>query len=195
MRMRAKPQSARRTSLMPPKKTSPSAPEAAAILAAAQSLAITAVTTAQIEGRKVIASAAADALVVVQTATTKALSDFPRLQDDIREIRKAQADYASDNRADVQALTAEVRAGFVRTNGSVIKAQTSLTDHERADEKLQADLVVRLTALEKLHTGFKKVVWITFAAAIAALFTVVSDVAIKHWWPTPSAPTVVSQSR
>ncbi len=63
---------------------------ASAVVAAAAGLATTVISTAATEATRTLAVAAADAAKVVEAAAAKAVADFPRMTEDIREIRNAQ---------------------------------------------------------------------------------------------------------
>ena len=67
------------------------ADRAVAVIAAAASLATAALATAASEAIKTITTAAELAAKVVTDAAAKAVSEFPRLQEDIRELRVNQA--------------------------------------------------------------------------------------------------------
>lgn len=68
---------------------------AAAVVAAAASLATTAVASAAATATTTLTEAATLAAKVVAEAANKAINEFPRLQDDIREIRAAQSGEAA----------------------------------------------------------------------------------------------------
>src|ERR1035437_5303871 len=72
---------------MPVKK---SVKEAPAVVAAAALLATSAIATAAADALKTLNAAAAVSAKVVAETASKALSEFPRLQEDIGEIRAAQ---------------------------------------------------------------------------------------------------------
>lgn len=77
---------------MAPKSSKPSnaVPTAAAIINIAAGLATATIAVAAGEATKTLSAAAALALQTLDTAATKAVSEFPKLQEDIRELRVAQ---------------------------------------------------------------------------------------------------------
>ncbi len=76
--------------MTPPAQSKRSIEEASAVVTAAAGLATTVIATAAQDATKALAIAASEAAAVVSHAAAKAVSEFPRLQDDIREIRVAQ---------------------------------------------------------------------------------------------------------
>ena len=127
---------------MPVKK---SVKEAPAVVAAAALLATSAIATAAADALKTLNAAAAVSAKVVAETASKALSEFPRLQEDIREIRAAQKSDSNTTVAMVRDLlqahtssdevwlksidttVSAVEAHMIKQNGRLDKAETHIT--------------------------------------------------------------------
>jgi|ERR1035437_5922785 uncharacterized membrane protein YdbT with pleckstrin-like domain len=127
---------------MPLKKSTKEAP---AVVAAAALLATSAIATAAADALKTLNVAAAVSAKVVSETASKALAEFPRLQDDIREIRAAQQSEAgntvsmvrdllqahtSAEEVQLQSLVTTVKAvegHMIKQNGRLDKAETHIT--------------------------------------------------------------------
>ena len=126
--------------------------DAAAIIAAAASLATAAVAGAAATATGTLTSAASTAIAtlteaaalaakVVTDAATKAVSEFPRLQEDIREIRQSQSNEGANLTKVVSALLdAHTKAEEVR----LTNIDTTCSDID----KHIGEQGVRLTAVE-----------------------------------------------
>ena len=102
--------------------------DAQAIVAAAAGLATSTIASAAADALKTLNAAAAISAKVVADTASKALAEFPRLQEDIREIREAQRTDAGSTvsmvRDLLQAHTSgeEVRLESIETTGKAIEA-------------------------------------------------------------------------
>jgi len=119
--------------------------DAASIIAAASAIATTTITTAAADAVKTLNTAAAQSAKIVSDTASKALSEFPRLQDDIREIRTAQQMESSTTVSMVRDLiqthtkgqdivlnsinttVKAVEAHMITQNGRLDRAETHIT--------------------------------------------------------------------
>ncbi len=130
--------------------------DATSVIAAAAGLATSTIAIAADGAMKTLSTAAADAVKTLSAAATisakvvsdtaeRALAEFPRLQDDIREIRMAQQAESGMTTEMVKALLIahtsteeeklksidasliEVKAHLVKQNGRLAKAETHIT--------------------------------------------------------------------
>lgn len=154
----------------PRKKTSllvhtgrPDIDDAAAVVSAAAGLATTVIASAATDATRAVAAAAGEATKALATAAStasqvvtdsakQALSEFPRMQEDIREIRTGQNGLTStltsvvtevlnshtsaqdaklatsDGKlTSIAAAVEEIRGHMVKQNGRLAKAETSIT--------------------------------------------------------------------
>src|ERR1035437_2064265 len=127
---------------MPVKK---SVKEAPAVVAAAALLATSAIATAAADALKTLNAAAAVSAKVVAETASKALSEFPRLQEDIREIRAAQKSDSNTTVAmvrdllqahtssdevwlkSIDATVTAVETHMIKQNGRLDKAEVHIT--------------------------------------------------------------------
>lgn len=128
---------------MPPIRKTPK--DATAVIAAATGLATSTIAVAAAEALKVLHAAAEVQAKVVADTASKALSEFPRLQEDIREIRNAQQTDSGTTVTMVRELieahakgeefvldsihttVKAVEAHMVKQNGRLDKAETHIT--------------------------------------------------------------------
>ena len=119
--------------------------EASAVISAAAGIATSTIAAAAADALKTLNAAAAVSAKIVADTASKALAEFPRLQEDIREIRAAQQNEAGSTVSMVRDLlqahvgSEEVRlqsiddtvhaveAHMVRQNGRLDKAETHIT--------------------------------------------------------------------
>ena len=167
------------------------ADDAASIIAAAASLATAAVASAASTATATLTSAASTAIAtlteaaslaakVVTDASAKAVSEFPRLQDDIREIRSNQSqEGASLTKVVTSLLEAHTQVEEVR-----------LTSIEATCTKIDAHLVEhgdRLTTAEKHITRHQLVLFGIAGPVCLLVIATVLTILAKNFAATLSA--------
>ena len=143
--------------------TKTKAPSAAAVVEAAAGLATTTIALAAGEATKTLALAADTALQTLATAAIKAVSDFPRLQDDIRELRQAHV-------SDVAVVTAAVTDLILsHTRAEELRLGTIADSVRKIDEHLEKQNG-RLAKVETQSTRQNLVIFGALGPAALAAF-------------------------
>src|ERR1035437_3445452 len=124
--------------------------DAKAVISAAAGIATSTIAAAAADALKTLNAAALVSAKVVSETASKALAEFPRLQDDIREIRAAQKsdsnttvamvrdllqDHTSSDEVWLKSIDATVSAvetHMIKQNGRLDKAETHITRQNAA---------------------------------------------------------------
>lgn len=124
--------------------------DAAAVISAAAGLATSTIASAAADALKTLNAAAAVSAKIVSDTASKALAEFPRLQEDIREIRSAQQTessttvsmvrdllqaHASGEEVRLESIEATgkaIESHMIRQNGRLDKAEIHITRQNMA---------------------------------------------------------------